>query len=230
MPRILSAPGAFLSKQASAYLTTGFHPTWITDLRKVNVFIGENNCGKSRLIRELFADDGHFVFICPAKSDTNLVHILNKRNQIVERIMVISDNLTSAGGAKAERSAELTKHLGARYLELECQEIENLLAWQVIKGVLVAGGETIAQDHQNSDYADCYLGSFIDDVVLKGKGVKKWSSTTSANARPVRDKLGFCKQAVALMTTPTSLTTYGRSVGERIIQFVQTSNGRQPKR
>ncbi|MGA9363078.1 MAG: AAA family ATPase [Bacteroidota bacterium] len=127
----------------------------------------------------------------------------------------------------AERQKKLKEFLGDRCVVLERREIENLLPPSVLVKV-VKEYEQVKEDEEfqynefkYEDYAECYLGEFIEGKVLakkKRKGSYKMDSGT------ISDKRGFCERAMKQLNRWEDLSVDAQHLTEKIYDFILLNN------
>lgn len=92
-------------KSLSSFSVSGHHPTWICGLKKVNIFIGRNNSGKSRVLRSLFSSFEN-NFICEKLTlDETGYDLINRDPSIREKIIgtiAISQDIRVDAGSRSE--------------------------------------------------------------------------------------------------------------------------------
>ena len=144
---------------------------------------------------------------------------------INNRIFLIADNdNTHRGTAKAERKEHFKEVLGDCFYELPVTEIENLISQQVIEQILKKQNpKSITVIEQKfaveRKYKNQKLGRYLDKL-FKNTNLKKYS----AGSGTIKDKLAFCKAAIAFITDYDMLTDEAKDMVQRIVDFIKANN------
>jgi hypothetical protein len=128
---------------------------------------------------------------------------------------------------KTERHKKLQEFLGERYLVLPRREIENLLLPEVLVQV-IREYEQIKEDEKfefnefrYEDYAESYLGEFLEQKVLLRKQRK---GSYQAASGTISDKVGFCERAIRHLNRWEDLSADAQQLTEKIYEFILSNN------
>ena len=179
-----------------------------------------------------FKEDLHYSFV--EYGGSNITHwsflddIPDPINveRLCSRLFLIADKDTFEPGAKGDRHEKLRKALGEQFFLLECKEIENLLAPEVLKNAVASYEKESPQfvdELKWADYAAQPLGTFIEDKLLSGKKSRKGSY--AAESGTVRDKVNFCDKAIAVTRTFQDMSPHAKELGEKVYNFIAANNG-----
>jgi AAA15 family ATPase/GTPase len=171
-------------------------------------------------------EDTHFSFV--EYSGGNITHwsFLDEEDHPIEvqrlcaRAMVIVDQ---DGESKMIRKEKLKSFLEERFIELQCQEVENALPPTIIEKVVHEyEGTGNAKISSYEDYRYKSIGTFIEDELLNGK--KKRRGRYAAKSGTIAQKVDFCKRALLHLDTITfdDLPAPTKEVIEQIYNFIVT--------
>ncbi len=179
-----------------------------------------------------FDEDIHYSFV--EYGGVNVVHwsFLDEESgtdatRVCGELMLIADRDDES---KDSRHEALAKSLKDKFVRLPVREIENLLPPETIRRVIgeYEGSGCTLQDFKQSDYRDCYLGSFIQSSVLpKGYVSKRRVSTSQAYAEKsgtVRAKAAFAKKAIEATANWSDLSSDAQAVTKLIYDFISSRN------
>ncbi|MCE3278962.1 MAG: hypothetical protein K0S44_1153 [Bacteroidetes bacterium] len=135
-------------------------------------------------------------------------------------------NKNGSMSKKMERQEKLKINLGDQYYCLKSHEIENLLSEEVVINVIRSyesynGLNLDFSKIKRSKYVNAKLGAFID------KNVAGLSKTYAAESGTIKDKVGFSKKAVAVMTDINHLTPETKELTANIFKFIKKNNNQQ---
>jgi hypothetical protein len=175
-----------------------------------------------------FKEDLHYSFVEYAGAnithwsflDNTMDPILVER--LCGRLMLISDRDDSR--SKDERHEKLAKKLGERFVRLECQEIENILAADTIRAVVADYEGVNEADIETPVYASYQrapLGEYIETNLL---GEKNRRGSYRASSGTLTDKITFCDRALNHLFSHTQLSADALSLAERLHRFILEQN------
>lgn len=178
-----------------------------------------------------FIENLHFAFV--EYGGGNITHwsFLDEEEgidvgKVCARLFLISD----MDEDKDQRHQILSDALGDRFCRLNVREVENLLTPEVILKVIheYEGEEVVLNEFSQADYSSEYLGKFIDERVLmdktKSKRSKKKKTCYEDNTGTVKDKVVFCRKALAHMECVDDLSDEARQIAEKLIEFIRLEN------
>ncbi len=132
------------------------------------------------------------------------------------------------GDSKIERKEKLKKALEDRYKMLECREIENILSLETIKKVIEKYEDEsfVLPEFENYKKKDKYdyphrdklLGNFIEEIIFKGKEMKRVGGYKTASGT-IKDKKSFCQKAIENMEYK-DMSPLAINLAEQIYNFV----------
>lgn len=179
-----------------------------------------------------YREDIHYSFV--EFGGANITHwsfldsdLGNSEDERINMIRLCGNPLVVADKDKSEESPRHKKfkeELDDRYLVLPRREIENMLSAKTVESVVrdfekndsIKISEAAYNKNKNG-----YLGSFIDEKVLKLKGEKRFAT----NSGTIKSKVLFCKKAVANTTQFDQIPTETiDELVEKIYNFIHTEN------
>lgn len=180
-----------------------------------------------------FKEDLHYSFV--EYGGGNITHWSfldgNTDNIVVERLcgrlFLVCDKDSST--AKVERQNKLKECLGDRFYCLECREIENLLTPEVLQTVMRhhEGDAVEFNEVTEARYKSELLGDFIESKMLKQKPTRKGGYKTESGT--IKDKVGFCNQAIEAITNYDQLSDEAKRLAERLFNFIRANNSLHPE-
>lgn len=177
----------------------------------------------------IMEEDSHYAFV--EYGGANITHFsfldCEESPILVEKLcakaLLVTDH---DGDSKMQRKSDLKQKLGDRYKMLDCREIENSLPPNVIRNV-VAEYERVAVDTipeiNHEDYKDCYLGEYIDNVLLKETGSKRKSGYKEKDKKTIKAKSDFCRKALPHIKY-TNLPKSTKEIVNSIYDFIVQNN------
>lgn len=180
-----------------------------------------------------FKEDSHFSFI--EYSGSNLVHYDFSEDSGAERIKVrrVSKNvfvIADKDDKKDQKHKSLQEILGESYCSLNVREVENLITPETLNNVVDFfekrkrnGNYKLRSNVRQSEYAQEYLGTFIQEKLLES-GELKYSYTEDSGSGTIRDKVAFAKAVVASTTDWKHLSPTTKRLTERVYEFIQKHN------
>jgi len=128
--------------------------------------------------------------------------------------------------------ADLASHLGERFFQLPCREIENLLTPAIISAVIRkdCGDAIDLKPFDHSQYFDQYLGRFIDKQVLPDnwKAIRGRKSEHpyggESGSGTIVTKVPFCRKAIDNIKELKDLSKDALQLCERIYKFIEENN------
>ena len=178
-----------------------------------------------------FIENLHFAFV--EYGGGNITHwsFLDEDDGIdVERVCARLFLISDKDERKDLRHEILEKALGNRFYRLGVKEVENLLSPDIITKVIrdYEGNDIALNDFSHTDYANEYLGKFIDENVLKDTTQsKRYGKLKTCYADPsgtVKDKVVFCRKALAHMVGVDDLSDEARKIAGKLIEFIRREN------
>ncbi|MGV3607982.1 MAG: ATP-dependent nuclease [Planctomycetaceae bacterium] len=177
-----------------------------------------------------FIENLHYSFV--EYGGGNITHwsFLDEDGIDVKRLCSKLMLITDKDEDKDKRHAKLEKELGRQFVLLPVKESENLLTPEVIKKVIVSYEETDSnlKEFAQSDYAEMYLGTFIDENVLVDKGqskrVRKLGTAYKDTSGTIKDKVEFCRRALLHINSKADMSQEAITLAERICNFIQNEN------
>lgn len=129
---------------------------------------------------------------------------------------------------KEERHTKLTRYLGDRAYILPCREVENLLAPDTVRAVMVAYGEDAAnlRNFGHTSYRDKPLGKYLDNQGFKDASKRKRESYAEASGT-IKDKLKFAERAIDAMNDYEEMSEIACALTEAIVGFIKAMNPRR---
>jgi predicted ATP-dependent endonuclease of OLD family len=128
------------------------------------------------------------------------------------------------GDAKMQRKEDLKNILGNRLIVLPGREIENVLPYKVIKKVVSlyenSPGLEI-KDYSYENYHDKYLGTFIENTMLKKNPTRKGGYKEKSGT--LKNKVAFCEKALKDLEY-TDLPAPVQNIVKRIYEFICAQN------
>jgi len=149
-----------------------------------------------------------------------------KADYVCAHAFLIADGDIST---KGDRKKVFRNMLGDRFLVLPVKEIENLIPPEILKVVVQDQFERHEVSTDSISYKEyskrtVKMGSYLDKLLSLPPGTSVFSSKTSN----MKDKLGFCKDAVAAMSdlSPSdwSLTPALANICREIYEHIQREN------
>lgn len=186
-----------------------------------------------------YKEDIHFSFV--EYGGNNITHwsFLESGDQdhaninvemLCGRLFLITDSdgaTTTKSGKKSEkllRQEKLLDKLGeSNYHCLDCLEIENLLRFKVLKGVILDFEKTKGEGVnfsklEKENYAQKPLGRFIEESVT---GIKR---TYASDSGTVANKVRFAKYAVSRIDSLEDISDNAKALAEKLYDFIATNN------
>lgn len=172
-------------------------------------------------------EDVHFSFV--EYGGANITHWSFLNSEVhpieVERLCAKAILIIDGDGeAKMERKKQLGKLLGSRLIVLPCREVENLLPYEVIKETVLdyeKAPKPDIDDYQYDSYKDEYIGTFIEDIMLKTSPTRKGGY--AADSGTLKDKGKFCTKAMEKIKYE-SLPRSTQNIVKKIYEFVCAQN------
>ena len=172
-------------------------------------------------------EDVHYSFV--EYGGANITHwsFLNYEDHPIEVKRLCSKAILlidKDGDKKMSRKADLQRLLGSRLVQLECREVENLLPYQVIKAVVLdyeKNPKLVVDEYNYDDFRDEYLGTFIEEKVLKGKYRRK--AGYAAESGTLKDKVKFCEKSLPKIEYE-ALPPSTQEVIQTVYEFVRDQN------
>jgi hypothetical protein len=183
---------------------------------------------------EDWTEDLHYSFV--QYGGANVVHwsFFNEDRPRADRLcgtlMLIADGDTTSSGTptRSGRHAQLRKHLGDRFVVLDCKEMENCLSPEVIAKVVEAYDDKPDACWRKSakweDYRYEPLGDYIGRQVLAGRRSSRAGDPPYADGNSIRDKVSFCRKAIDAMTAWGDLTSEAQRVARAVNKFIASHN------
>ena len=146
-----------------------------------------------------------------------------KVERLCARLFLIADK----DEGKKKRHAQLKELLNERFYLLKRKEIENLIEKEVLLNVLrdyegVSASEGFDyNEFKYEDYANEYLGKFIEIKILKEK---KRKGSYQQESGTITDKVGFCQKALLYTTAWEDLSKDVKELTKRVYEFVVSCN------
>lgn len=153
-------------------------------------------------------------------SNIEVERICNKIFLIADRD---SEDLKKDGtkSNKTKRKEQLAAKLGDNFYCLKAREIENTLSKHVIIAVIKAYEPKNNEINFNlftDEFVNEPIGAFIDEHIT-GK-----EKNYAVDSKTIKDKLDFCKKAVAVMKTTADLSDEAKQLAEKLYKFIERSN------
>jgi hypothetical protein len=175
-------------------------------------------------------EDVHYCFVEYGGSNITHWSFLDKEKRPIQvdrlcgRAMLVIDK---DGERKIQRIDELHANLGDRLCVLPCREVENLLPYEVIKKIVLDYENTpelILPDIEYQEYKDEYLGSFIENNMLKNSANRKGSYSEKSGT--ITAKPAFCDKAISYLkvNTFTDLPSTTQDVVKKLYEFICARN------
>jgi hypothetical protein len=179
-----------------------------------------------------FQEDIHFSFV--EYGGGNITHWsfcgsgedVIAAERICPKIFLVADR----DEGKEQRHAMLKESLGQNFYQLQVREVENLLTPQVLQHVIdryEKGGVTL-KGVQQGDYAEPYLGEFIELTMLppgyKSVRQRKENRPYADKSGTLKDKVGFARFAVEEIKRIGDMSSEARALAEAILSFIERSN------
>lgn len=145
---------------------------------------------------------------------------------ISNRIMVIADRDDSKSNGELVKQTKHDKLKGVigdnYYVNVNCNEIENFLSWQVILDVIKAPkNQKRKYEALKNKYQDIKLGNLFSSVNKTNK-----LKYLHSNIATIANKDAFTKTALGLMNDYTTLTKDAIELCEKIYSFICKSNNK----
>ncbi|MGB0431868.1 MAG: hypothetical protein ACPGLV_15440 [Bacteroidia bacterium] len=201
---------------------------------------------------KVYHEDIHYSFV--EFGGTNITHwsfLDNDENINIESLcgspFVVSDNdgagLNKQGEPIDEESAKYRRHRALEsklnsgslksYHRLGRREIENLLTPEILKKTIThfernkSGNKNLEPEFNSfkyKDYANEYLGGFIDRNVLpeSKREVKRYGK--DANASTIQRKVDFCRVAIDCMDKEQDLSEDVKNLMKNLYGFIERHN------
>lgn len=131
---------------------------------------------------------------------------------------------------KSQRKAKLQEKLGERYHCLMVREIENMLPpkaiWEVVRRLEPRERKpplAAEPPFTQGQYADHYLGKFLDDQLVSTSGGVQRKGGYAADSGTIKNKLSFARHAIAAIKF-NDLSPYCVEVLDMIHKFIASHN------
>lgn len=186
--------------------------------------------------------DLHYSFV--EYSGGNITHwsFLDRIDDsiLVERLCAKAMLITDKDKGKDARHKQLKDKMGDRYICLPCREVENLLAPEVLKKILIEYGEdeSTIKKFSYEDYSKEYLGIFLNGLIASNLRKRSY---TKKEGPALQDKIRFCSIAIDAMPTQENVElsgetgilpfSYGdlsagsKDLARKMYAFIKSSNG-----
>ncbi|MCQ1536678.1 ATP-binding protein [Methanosarcina sp. KYL-1] len=135
------------------------------------------------------------------------------------RLFLISDR----DEGKESRHEKLGEILGERYYLLNCREVENLLAKDILLKVIkdYEKVETLEVEFEEDDYKNELLGKFIDEKLGDNRKRKR---KYQADSGTIHDKINFCKKALEHIQQWDDLSEEAKEISKKMHEFISENN------
>ncbi len=174
-------------------------------------------------------EDFHYSFVEYGGSNITHWSFLNSSEDAmkVERLCAKLFLIADKDEGKKKRHAQLKELLSERFYLLRRKEIENLIEKEVLlkvlrdyEGVPASGGFDY-NEFKYEDYANEYLGKFIEGKILKEK---KRRGSYQQESGTITDKVGFCQKALLYTTTWEDLSKDAKELTKKVYEFIVSCN------
>lgn len=174
-------------------------------------------------------EDVHYSFIEYGGSNITHWSFLDDEEHPIEidrlcaRALVIVDQ---DGDSKLKRKEKLQQNLKDRLIILPAKEIENLLPYSVIKGIIRKYEKNEHLELPDKDYSDYqyqYLGAFIEGQIFNENNPCFRRGGYKEGAGTIKDKRTFCDKALTMISYQ-DLPDTTKEVVKKIYEFVRSQN------
>ncbi|MGC3948012.1 MAG: AAA family ATPase [Chryseolinea sp.] len=198
--------------------------------RYLEIFINNNPLKYANLVA--LKEDLHFAFV--EYAGDNVTHwdfSSDKQTDgmhasgITNRIFLIHDN--DAG--KEDRFRNLQHALGDHFYKLQCREVENLLAPDILTMALQSYRKRNSEAKpltqiEYSEYRDRDLGKFIDTIIVKDEFTRITVQATANSISKIADKADFATRAIAHLKNWNDLTEEAQAITIKLYNFIRIAN------
>jgi hypothetical protein len=178
---------------------------------------------------EILREDMHYSFV--EYSGANITHwsFLEEEGSdtinidyLCGKLFIITDK--DDQDSHAMRHDKLKAKLDDRYYCLPVREIENLLTPEILRKVITdyEKSSPIFPEFKQDDYRDAYLGTFIEDTLLKGSKTRAGRYATESGT--ITQKIKFCDKAIDHIKTYDDLSPEAQELSKRLYDFIKNNN------